>query len=373
MALTTGAALVAALQISLAQGVQPASQTAEPPRQLAHTPLTLRIGPQRLDLVRYNRVEALSVGVRGQARPDTPIGPLSLTGTFRIGAADRHPNGRLDIVDETVDHRIVVSGYHELATLEERARHFGIANTLMALLAGRDDGDYYRRSGATVEWTPATASPRWFRVRATAEYQQGVHKETEAQAPWLWDDNASFRDNIEADDAWEYGGSVELTPRWGTDPARTSGGVGAFVQGAVGDAEYVRASLDGDVALALPSHFRVVLEAGAGTSWGEPSVQRLWYLGGPLTLRGYRPLSAGGKSFGRGRVELDRSFFFGRVSVFSDVGWAGEKLADLELDDTLRVAGAGLAVIDGIVRIDGAWRLDAPHRFRLDVYLDQIL
>jgi hypothetical protein len=347
--------------------VRPAAST-----QLPHMPVTLRVGPQRPDLVRYNRVEALSLGIRGQIRPETPWGPLSLTGTFRFGIGDLHPNGLLEIVHEDLHHRIVVSGYHDLTSIDERARDFGVANSLSALLLGHDLGDYYRRSGATFEWTPPTADPRTFRFRAYAEYQEDVEKETDVQLRRLWDDDRRFRPNIAADDAWELGGSLELSRRWGSDPSRTRGGAEALVQAATGDSEYARSSLGADVTLALPSHFALTLEGRAGTSWGSPSTQRLWYVGGPLTLRGYAPRAAGGQSFGRARAELDRSFSFGRVVVFSDMGWAGDR-SDVDLADALYSAGTGLALIDGILRIDGAWMLDDPHDFRLDVYFDQIL
>jgi hypothetical protein len=367
----TGGVVLLALQVSL---LQPAAPTQAGPtrRQLSGTPWTVRIGPQRPDLVRYNRVEALSLGLRAQIRPNTPIGALSVSGTMRFGSADRHLNGRLDIAHETVARRIVLSGYHELTAIDERARHFGVANSAMALLMGQDDGDYYRRSGATVEWTPPTARARTFRFRAFAEHHQGVGKETDVQLQRLWDDGASFRPNIAADDAWEYGGSLELGKRMGTDPRRTRGGVEGFVQAAGGDVEYARASLGVDMALTLPARLTLTLEAAGGTSWGSPSVQRLWYVGGPLTLRGYDPRAAGGETFGRGRVEVDRSFSFGRFVLFSDVGWAGDR-SDIDLDNALSSAGAGLAVIDGILRIDGGWQLESPHDFRLDVYLDQIL
>ena len=39
-------------------------------------PRTFRWGMQRPDLVRYNRVEGLSLGARGQIRPETALGPL---------------------------------------------------------------------------------------------------------------------------------------------------------------------------------------------------------------------------------------------------------------------------------------------------------
>jgi hypothetical protein len=383
MGLTSGFALIAAVQLSLPQGTVPdvirrdatlptSAQSFSPPPQLASTPWTLRFGPQRPDLVRYNRVEALSLGVRAQVRPNTTLGPLTINGTARFGAADRHVNGLLEVVHESLDRRIVVSGYHELAAIDERARHFGVANSLMALLVGQDDGDYYRRSGAMAEWTPPTYKPRSFRLRTFAEYQQRVEKETDVHLERLWNDEAYFRPNIAADDGWEYGGSLELGWRWGTDPGRTRGGSDALVQAATGDAEYVRTSLGLEVQVVMPARLRLSLETEGGTSWGSPSVQRLWYLGGPLTLRGYAPRVAGGQSFGRARAELDRSFSFGRLVLFSDVGWAGDR-SDVNLDDALSSAGVGLAVIDGILRIDGAWPLASPHRFRLDVYLDQLL
>jgi len=369
MALRCGVALLVVLQVA-ASLCTPTGADAQ--SRLPRTPVTLRVGPQRPDLVRHNRVEALSLGIRGQVRPETPWGPLSLTGTFRFGIGDLHPNGTLEVVHETVHDRIVVSGYHELTSIDERARDFGVGNSLTALLLGQDLGDYYRRSGATFEWTPPTAYPRTYRFRAYAEYQQGVEKETDVQLRRLWDDDRRFRPNIPAEDGWELGSSLELSRRWGRDPMRTRGGAEAFVQGGAGDFDYVRSSLGADVTLALRSHFSLTLEGQAGTSWGSPSVQRLWYVGGPLTLRGFAPRAMGGPSFGRARVELDRSFSFGRVVAFTDAGWAGDR-ADFALDEALYSAGTGLAIIDGILRIDGAWMLQDPHDFRLDIYLDQIL
>jgi hypothetical protein len=335
--------------------------------------LTFRIGPQRPDLVRYNRVEGLSLGVRAQIRPNS----TSYTATVRMGLADLHVNARLDAVTENLDWRFVTSVHHELAAIDERARHFGVANSLMALAAGQDDGDYYRRTGTSMELTPPTASARTFRVRTTVELQRAVHNETRVQLARLWDDSVTFRPNLDADRAVEVAASLELGHRWGTDPRQVRGGLDAFAQAAVvrqrDDTNYFsRASVASQVAFPLPGRMSFSLEAEGGTSWGSPTRQRLWYLGGPMTLRGHDPRSAGGGSFGRGRVELDRAFSFGRLVLFSDVGWAGDR-ADIDLDDSLAAAGAGLAVIDGILRIDGAWRLDDSRRFRLDVYLDQIL
>ena len=56
------------------------------PVGIAAVPTTLRWGPQRPDLLRFNRVEALSIGARAQIRPSTLAGPVSITATARLGS-----------------------------------------------------------------------------------------------------------------------------------------------------------------------------------------------------------------------------------------------------------------------------------------------
>jgi len=343
-----------------------------PSAPLPQVPRTLRWGLQRPDLVRYNRIEALSVGVRGQVRPSTPLGPLSVTATARLGVADLHPNGLLEITRETIERRVSLLGYHELTSIDERARNFGIGNSILAATVGRDDGDYYRRTGGMLEWTPPTVSRRSFRVRGYAEHHEGVEAETSFALFHATSDTWTFRPNIAADDGWEYGAAVELTPYWGSDPNLAQGGLDLLLQAGTGDFEYARASLVGHVVLPLPARLRIALEAGAGTVWGSASVQRIWHLGGPSTLRGYDPLATSGESFGRARGELARSFSFGRLSMFSDLGWAGD-YRDARLDDALHSVGIGLSLLDGLVRFDGAWALEGSGDFRFDAYLDQIL
>jgi len=343
-----------------------------PGAPLARMPATFRWGAQRPDLLRYNRVEALSIGARGQVRPNTPVGPLSVTATARLGIADLHPNGNLEIAHETLDRRLSVEGYHELASIDERARHLGIGNSLLAATIGRDDGDYYRRTGASLRWTPPVASRRTYRVSAWAEHHEPVATETDFSLFHIGSDSWAFRPNLAADRGWEYGGALELTPYWGTDPNLAQGGLDLTLQGGTGDYEYARAALVGRVILPLPATLRLALEAGAGTVWGSPSVQRLWYVGGPTTLRGYHPRALGGTSFGRARAELARGFSFGRLSLFTDLAWAGER-DDVRFDDGLHSVGVGLSILDGLIRLDGAWGLRSPRDFRFDVYLDQIL
>lgn len=340
-----------------------------PMAPLPQVPATLRWGLQRPDLVRYNRVEALSIGVRGQLRPQTFAGPVTMTGTARLGVADLEPNVRGEITRETLRRKITLGAYNELAAIDEGGRHLGIGNSLMAMFFGRDDGDYYRRSGASLEWTPPTAARRSYLVRGYAEYHRAAESETDFA---LFDWRSAFRPGLPADEGWEYGALVHLSPWWGSDPFLAQGGLDLMVQGGVGDFEYVRTSLLARMILPLPDRLRLGLEAGAGTTWGSPSMQRLWYTGGARTLRGYDPVVAAGTSFWRGRAELSRGFDFGSVAIFSDMAWAGDR-DTVRLDDALHSVGAGFSILDGLIRMDGAYGLRAPKGFRLELYLDGIL
>jgi hypothetical protein len=343
-----------------------------PMARLPQMPTTFRWGFQRPDLIRFNRVEGLSLGMRGQIRPQTFLGPLSITGTGRIGYADLEPNVRVDFTRETLKRRIRLSGYNELAAIDEGARHLGLGNSMLAFLFGRDDGDYYRRSGATLEWSPPEAARRTFRVRGYAEYHRAASTETHFALFQFWKDDWAYRADLTADEGWEYGGSIEFSPWWGSDPNLAQGGFDLLVQGGTGMTDYARSSLLGRVVFPLTSKFRFATEIGAGTSWGSPTPQRLWYVGGPRTVRGYDPLLAGGESFGRGRVELARSFSFGSLGLFSDLAWAGDH-STIDFDDAFYSLGAGASLLDGLIRLDAAWGLRDPQGFRLDFYLDAIL
>jgi len=342
------------------------------PERPARTPATFRWGWQRTDLLRYNRVEGLSVGARGQVYPETPLGRLSLTATARLGSADREPNGRLDVTRESLRRRVTLSAYHELAAVDDAARHLGLGNSVTALLFGRDDGDYYLRTGGALEWTPPASERASFRAHAWAERHDAVTSDSDFALRHLGDGDWRFRENLAADEGWDVGGGVTLAPWWGSDPREPQAGLELSTRLGAGTWSYRTASLEGRVAVPLPLGFRAAVESGAGTSWGAPPAQRRFLIGGAATLRGYEPGALSGRSFTRARGELARQFSFGAVGVFSDAAWAGER-EDFDVDDALWSAGVGLSLVDGLIRADAAWGLSAPRGFRVELYLDGIL
>lgn len=319
------------------------------------------------DMLRYNRVESLSVGARGSVA----MRELELSGTARLGMADLHPNAEVVLRRETMRRTLELRGYHGLTTVDPSGAALGLGNSLSALMFGRDEGEYYRASGAAFTWAPPSIRRRTWELTGYAEYQNDVERETHFALPRIWTDSV-FRPNVTAAEALQYGGMVQLRPWWGTDPIRPQGGMELIVQGETGEFDLARASLTLRGAAQLVRGLRVGAEAAVGSSVGDVTPQRMFYLGGARTLRGYDASTVAGTSMTRARLELARTFSFGAIAVFSDWGWAGDR-DDIRNADQRWAIGAGTSLLDGLVRLDLAHGLRSPRGWRLDLHLDSVL
>jgi hypothetical protein len=333
-------------------------------------PRSLRWGLQRPDLVRFNRVEELSIGARGAIMPDVAGRPLSLTATVRLGTGDLHPSARLDVMRTSLLRAMSLSAYHELAATDEAARHLGLGNSLLALAAGRDDGDYYRRTGAEVALGPPPQRRPLYRLTVHSEYHQAVVTESRVSMARLWSpDSWTFRPNVAAEEGWEHAVTATLTPSVGTDPTGVQAGLAISGTGAVGDLAHARASIAGRLGMPLGDRFRLGVSVGGGVATADVPEQRAFAVGGPSSLRGYDPRRLTGPCSVRSTLDLQRAFAFGGVSVFMDAGWAG-RCSELAADRVLRSLGVGLSLVDGLVRADLARGLDGTRPLRFDLYLD---
>jgi hypothetical protein len=319
------------------------------------------------EMLRYNRVEALSIGARFAAA----LPQADAEATVRFGFGDLHPNAELSLRRETLRRTLELRGYHELTTADPSRAALGIGNSLSALMFGRDAGEYYRASGAALTLAPPSVRRRTWDVTAYAEYQNDVARNTHVALPRLWSDSV-FRPNITAAEAMQYGGMLRLRPWWGTDPIQPQFGIDMMMQGETGDYDLARASIALRAAAQLARGFRIGAEAAAGSSIGDVTPQRMFYLGGAQTLRGYEPGTVSGTSMARGRLELARTTSFGAVAVFSDWGWAGDR-EDIRNANQRWAVGVGTSLLDGLVRIDLAHGLRRPRGWRLDLHLDSVL
>jgi len=334
------------------------------------TPSLGRLGDFRPEVsarfadLRFNRVEALSVG----ARADVAWGPLAADGVVRLGVGDLEPGVELGIARETLGRRTRLAGYRRLDTFDPFSRALGLGGSLNSLLFGRDEADYFRASGAEITSAP-TREGRWsYAWRLFGEHQHPVSRTTQFTLARAWDEQP-FREVRAADDANQAGASLALSRTFGGDrsPARVT--LDSWVEGQAGTYGFGRGQATARLAAPSLGRFALALEASAGSSAGDVPLQGLWYLGGTTTVRGYEGAFVGGESFWRARAEVATPLPAARLVLFSDAGWAGARDA-WDFDPPLLSAGVGTSVLDGLIRLDLSRALREPTGWRVDLYLD---
>ena len=350
-----------------------------------------------LDLVRFNRVEGLSVGLGATAT--LPTGTAA-DATVRLGLADLVPNAELGLTrtrGATNPTTLRIAAYHRLAVAnDDWGNPLGFGASLAAALYGRDEGFYYRSWGVAVQGTrPADAlldpdaSPvsHWNPLalvrgaalgwRVFAEDQRGANAELGRGVI-----GPRYVANIAADRLTTAGLGGELARTFGADPAglrvvvraRGEGAVAHYADGAADTrtAPYARGLFDVTASRPLGPVTASVTAATGGIAGGRVPVQRLFYLGGLQTVRGNFPRATGegyvGREFWLARSELGLGTgTLARPVVFFDAGRAGAQA--FARGATLRGVGAGVVFLDGLVRVEGARGLGEQRGGRVDVSL----
>jgi len=351
-------------------------------------PSVLRAGPTlrygvRDGLVRFNRVEGLSLG----ARAELPLtGRTKAYAEARLGVADLEPNAELGVHRGQAPNGVHLALYRRLDHTADFENPLDATSSFSALVFGDDRAQYFRTVGAEAGWAGETRRTR-SSLRALVERHSSANRETtfhlfKAFRPGSVPPNIG----IETGDYAGLSGRVNWFE--GTDPARLSlfGTLG--LEGGYGlDAErgYVRGFASVGATRALFAGVAGAVEVGGGRSEQAP-LERGFFLGGASTLRGFPVGAAVGERFAFARAELATAFPAARVTLFTDVAGAASDdtwftAADLGLgDDSLdrslswngarASVGVGVSFLDGIIRIDGAWAVKNGSGFRLHAYLD---
>lgn len=350
----------AAREALIAQAI---SLGAQPP--LGLQPPKLEYG---LQFVRFNRVEGLSVGARAEQQLGSG---LVADATLRFGVADREPNADVGLARTNLAKTVRLGAYNRLVSANDWGNPLSFGSSLSAFLWGRDEGFYYRATGAEL----THVSDRGARVewRLFGEQQRSAAMETSFSLAKLTRD-VRFMPNIVAQRGTWAGGGVRAIRTFGLDP-RGWRAFGDFrMEGAGGETSFGRAALDVTLSRALgPTTGGAPIAAltlAGGSSAGDVPVQRLWYLGGTHTVRGQPAGSAAGNAFWltRGEIALER--MGGRVSLFGDLGWAGSREALSEVGRPLSGVGTGWSILDGLVRFDIARGIHPSRAWRTDLYLE---
>ncbi|HEX2205611.1 MAG TPA: BamA/TamA family outer membrane protein, partial [Longimicrobium sp.] len=310
------------------------------------------------ELVRFNRVEGLSLGVRAVL----PLGPAELRGELRAGTTGE-VGARLSGARASPSLRTELGAYRGLEAVEVASQPFTLASSASALLLGRDENDYFRATGAELRFSPPAARRQSWDLRLFAERQEGVRAREDFSLRGLFDD-AALRENLAAERLDQAGATLRLRAARGDDPAGLRARAELALHGETGERTFARPLLRLGADELLGGSIGYGVSLAAGTGLGEVPAQRLFQVGGAATVRGHEAAALRGESFWAARAELTRGTPSFRLSLFGDAGWAGEG-GEVGSSRPLRGAGAGVAFLDNLVRFDvargigegGGWRV----------------
>ena len=332
---------------------------AQPPLSFGGIPPTIKWG---LEFTRFNRIEGFSSG----ALVEQQLGggyTASLIG--RIGHADLEPNAELTLARSNLVTTIRGRAYNRLVSASDWGNPLSFGSSLSALLFGRDEGFYYRATGAELEWERnGNGLLTW---RLFAERQRTAAVENDFSL------GPKFIPNIVSRTGQYAGVATRLVHARGLDPNGFRLFTDLRLEGAVSDsasAFYGRGALD----LTFTQGFGPVASAltlSGGSSAGVVPPQRRWYLGGSHTVRGQKPDTAqSGNAYWMGRLEFGGSVNAVRPIVFGDIGWVGNRDLWREVGRPMSGLGIGASVLDGLIRVDLARGLYPQRRLRFDMYVD---
>lgn len=318
------------------------------------------------DVIRYNRIEGLSVGVLAT---QTLGAGYTASALARLGHADLHMNGEVSLARSNGLRTVTGTVYHRLnAVNPEWGGALSLGPSLPAFLYARDEGFYYRSMGFEIGETRE-------RRRGFVEYHLFVERE------WTAGDSdvvntfslgrvfgdKRFRRNILSEPSSVTGLAGSYSRGFGNNPNGLQFATITRMEAGTGTFEYARASIEGTLSRPL-GRVTAALTGSTGNSWGDVPVQRQWYMGGLRTVRGQIAGTQSGDAFWLGRAEVGTRSGFVRPVGFFDVGWAGSR-DQIGKIQPQRGAGFGVGLLDGLLRLDVSRGLYPYKRWRTDIYL----
>lgn len=333
------------------------SLVAQPPLAIGHIPPMLRWG---LEFTRFNRVEGLSSGIL----IEQPLGGGYTTSLLaRIGHADLEPNGELTLSRTNLSRVVRGRVYHRLVSASDWGSPLSFGSSLSSLLFGRDEGFYYRGTGAELELAREN--------RETWSWKLFVERQRSAVPENDFSLGARFIPNIVAREGAYAGFAGRLRHTRGLDPNGFRIFTDARVEGALDSSSaYGRGALDLTFTQRL-GHVVTALTMSGGASAGDLPPQRRWYLGGAQTVRGqWADTAHSGNAYWMGRVEAGGMIRAVRPVLFGDLGWVGARERWRDVGRPLSGVGVGASVLDGLIRLDLSRGLHPVKRVRLDLYVE---
>jgi hypothetical protein len=325
-----------------------------------------------LEYLRFNRVEALSVGAA--VRQQLGAGwrwELNARGSL----GDRQLNGEWTATRANGAGEVSVAGYRRLVQADDYGAAFTPFSSLQNVMSAQDEQFYFRAAGTEAVWrtTGRGAGATRRELRLFAEWQQGVSTQATVSLPWLLDRSRTFDRNVV--DTLPYLGGASYGVQWrllaarGVEQEGWRLGSAWRLEAATGMASYLRAAADLSVNRAFTRTLRATATISGGSSAGALPRHRWWNIGGWQTVRGLTAGSMRGDAYWMGRGEISWARM-GRVQpgLFWDAGWAGDRRRFAARREVRSSVGGGAALFGLPVRVEAARELAAGARWRVDVY-----
>lgn len=332
----------------------------------APQPIRWRYG---LGLTRYNRVEGLSSAFGANLE----LGKgFAVDGLVRLGTGDWEPNVDLGLSRSNGRDTWRAGAYRRLAVMSDWGPEPSFGG-LGALLFGRDDGFYYRTTGAELERSAARGGG--LSVRLFAEHDHPVSATTSFNVANAFGSASEFGPNIDAERGNTFGLAIRDARSFGLDPAGWRALTNVLVEGGWFAADtgegrgFSRAAADLTVSRGLGGRVAAALTVAGGLADNAP-VQRFFFLGGTPTVRGQLAGTAVGEAYWLARLELGGARGAVRPAIFGDIGWAGPRDLWNHPGRPLSGAGVGLSFLDGLIRADLARGIYPREKFRFDAYFE---
>lgn len=339
-----------------------AVQSPQPDTSLS-TSNTPGVAFERLsDLLQYNRVQGLSVGL-GYRLPMPGVPAITFYTTARYGLSDERVTGRLTAVRSAPSSRLTLSGYHDIADLDPFSPGRTVANSLNGLFVGHDNGDYALSSGAALRFERSLRSGITLVLSGQVERLSSVTRMARSAVNDFLGGTGLFPPNPPVEEGTFARPSAQMRNTTG----RTRWTVTADALAGGGE---TTGRLFGDMRRALGTGLGLTIRAKAGVATQPASPQSQFRLGGLNTVRGFEYGTSRAPAFWA--AQLDITPFGGRVRpvLFVDAGQAAT-VSGLLSSTALVGAGVGLSLFSGLMRFDLSRPLSPDHggKVRLDLVI----
>ena len=320
-----------------------------------------------VSFTRYNRIEGFSTGLLATQQMGAGF---EISALGRVSTADR-PRGEFSLARSNASQVMRLTGYDRLVPMSDWETPLTFGSSLSAFFFGRDDAFYFRTRGAELTWNTERGIKLDWRV-----FREDAHT---AIPKAEFSVGGSFGPNLPAEEGWFTGIGLRLRSSHGLNPRGLRVSTDIRIDGTTRDEVvlspmslngFARGAAEMTVTQGLGRTSDVTLTLAGGSSIGEVPVQRLWYIGGTQTVRGQDPSPMlSGNAFWLTRGEIGRPIAFLRLSLFGDLGWAGDRTNFSEVGRPASGAGVGFSLFDGAARFDVARGIYPMKQTRVSFYL----